>query len=239
MGHASEHAVVTMQVSAGKVFQLQHTVGATRPVFETWASEHDSLATMRLHFAHEFDGVADILDRVKLDWRHDCIAGYMTHAGNPASSLTGGVERHQLDGIGKPAITHGINRSLPIAIPCKYFAIERHASGKGITPMIREGHLDSAASPKVGAVPISPYTVELFTGKPTVNGLAVPMESMLHLLFVHCVTSLGCLAFIGLQDSSEVNSIRGIMAGFFWRLGRVMNTRGSLSGGGIRVVPAQ
>ena len=225
-----------MALSAGKVFQFEHVGSPAREVFKIRMPEHQPFATMRLNLAHHFQGVADILDRLKLDRRHDCIAGYMTHAGNPASRLGGGVKGFEYHPVNKLAPANGRGASALTINPVVNLAIEGDTLWQSLSPIIGNLDVDSTSRPEGLTIPICPAPVIFLAGDPSVNTLTGIVLAVLKVCFVHRGPRVGCLASIRLQVTQVCNSIRGIMAGLFWRLGGVMNTRGSLSGGGIRVV---
>lgn len=189
----------------GKGFQFEQFGSPTGMVFESGITKHKTLTTMRLHFAHEFNGVGDIGDRLKSHWRHDFIAWYMSHAGNPVSRLRGAVKGHELHSITKSPVSDRINRRLSIIVSGEYFEVDSHASGQGITPAVRELHFDSAPSPHFPTIPIRPDPVVFLAGKPAVDLLTGIHHAVHHHCLIHRVTPFGCLSDIRLQVTGKVN----------------------------------
>ena len=213
-----------MTLSGRFVFQLQEPVGPAREVFQIRMTNDNSFATIPLYIAHNFQGVVDIGDRLKLDRTHDFITGNATQAGYPITGRGWSVKGFEYHSRQESTVPYSTRASALTINPVINLAIEGDTLGKRIAPFLGKLNVDSATTPKPATIPKGAASVIFLAGDPAVNLLTGIHHAVHHIVFVHVLPRVKLYGVIGQQNSREVNSISGSMAGLFLKLGQVMNT---------------
>lgn len=118
---------------------------------------------------------------------HEGIAGNETDrcdALGPVAAGVRGIKDSEPDAGIEPAKIDRIPSGIESTASRPNFAVKM-ARGQPLSEPFRGVNYFSATRPEPGAIPISPATIQFFTGKPPVNALARPISAKSHLLFVH------------------------------------------------------